>query len=338
MPTAMITGLGGTRLSQAEADFLRAVQPCGLILFARNCETPAQVLQLVTDAKAATGLADLLVLIDQEGGRVRRLKSPAWRDLPPAAAYAALYRKDAAEALRAGWLSARLTADELGAAGINTNCAPVLDVPVSGSHDIIGDRAYGTTVAEVVRLGRAVAEGYVAGGVLPVIKHIPGHGRARADSHFDLPVVDASRQELSATDFAAFRAFSDYPAAMTAHVVFDSIDPRAPASVSEIVTREIIRGEIGFDGLLMSDDLSMRALRGSMRERAQAVLAAGSDIVLHCNGNLDEMADVAAVAPELTGEPLRRLERCLVVVAANSSPFNIAEAEAAIRRAFAATA
>src|SRR5258705_493876 len=233
MPTAMITGLGGTRLSQAEADFLRAVQPCGLILFARNCETPAQVLQLVTDAKAATGLADLLVLIDQEGGRVRRLKSPAWRDLPPAAAYAALYRKDAAEALRAGWLSARLTADELGAAGINTNCAPVLDVPVSGSHDIIGDRAYGTTVAEVVRLGRAVAEGYVAGGVLPVIKHIPGHGRARADSHFDLPVVDASRQELSATDFAAFRAFSDYPAAMTAHVVFDSIHPRAPASAGE---------------------------------------------------------------------------------------------------------
>ncbi len=337
MRASLITGLAGTHLTPDEARFLAGVKPCGLILFARNCETPGQVRKLVAEAKAAIGEDEVLVLIDQEGGRVRRLMPPHWRELPPAAAFAHLRERDPDGAEKAARLVARLTAADLRDLGINTNCVPVLDIPAPLSHEIISDRAYGTTPEAVSRMGRAVAEGHLAGGVLPVIKHMPGHGRARADSHLELPVVTTPREELSATDFAPFRALNDMPAAMTAHVVFTAIDAHAPASISETVTREIMRGEIGFDGLLMSDDLSMKALTGSMWARAEAVIRAGSDVVLHCNGELQEMEQAAAGVPPLTGQPLQRFERCLAALNRNE-PFDIAEAEAALARALMATA
>jgi beta-N-acetylhexosaminidase len=336
MRAALITGLEGSALTEAEKAFLREARPCGLILFARNCLSPDQVRKLVDESKDAIASGDLLVLVDQEGGRVRRLRPPQWQDLPAAGAFAARYGQDAEDAMRAAWLAARRTAGELVSCGINTNCAPVLDLAVPGAHAIIGDRAYGASPEQVARLGRAVAEGYLAGGVLPVIKHIPGHGRALADSHFELPVVSASRDELSRTDFAPFRALSDMPAAMTAHVVYAAVDPDLPASISPRVVGDVIRGEIGFGGFLMSDDLSMEALKGPIRARAEAVIAAGSDAALHCNGCLAEMEAVAAGAPPLSGESLRRFERCLSILG-QADPYSIAEADAALRRVLAAS-
>ena len=336
MRASLITGLAGTDLTPDEARFLADVQPCGLILFARNCGSPDQIRRLLLDAKSAIGTEDVLVLIDQEGGRVRRLMPPQWRALPSGRAYALLSETSFALAEETARQVARLTAADLKGLGINTNCVPVLDIPAPDSHEIIGDRAYGTTPEAVARLGRAVAEGHMAGGVVPVMKHMPGHGRARADSHLELPVVTASWAELSATDFAPFHALKDLPAAMTAHVVFTAVDPDAPASTSEIVTRNVMRGEIGFDGLLMSDDLSMKALSGTMRARAEAVIRAGSDVALHCNGSLAEMEEVASGVPPLTGQPLSRFERCLAVLP-RDEPFDVAEAEAALDRALMAT-
>jgi beta-N-acetylhexosaminidase len=277
------------------------------------------------------------VLIDQEGGRVRRLKPPHWRQLPAAAAYGRLYAGGASEACRIARLAAQLTAAELGACGINTNCVPVLDVPTPGSHDIIGDRAYGAAVDQVVMLGRAVAEGHIAGGVLPVMKHVPGHGRATKDSHLELPVVTAPRPELERTDFAAFRACADLPAAMTAHVVFEAIDRDRPASASARVVAEIVRGSIGFAGLLMSDDLGMQALAGTIAERARAVLSAGCDLALVCSGNLADTEAVAEVAPQLGGAALERFERALATVGRPRS-FDVAEAEGCLARALRASA
>jgi beta-N-acetylhexosaminidase len=329
MLSAFITGLAGLELTAREASVLRAARPCGVILFARNVADPEQVRRLVEDASAAIGDENVLVLIDQEGGRVRRLRPPHWRELPAGAAYGEIYVEDPERALRAARLVARLTAADLRAIGINTNCTPVLDVPVAGSHDIIGDRAYGRDVAPVTALGRAVAEGFMTGGVLPVIKHVPGHGRATADSHLALPVVAAGRADLEATDFAPFRALADLPAAMTAHVVFSVIDADAAASVSRRVTQEIIRGSIGFGGLLMSDDLGMRALSGSVAERAAAVIAAGSDLALLCSGNLSETESVAAVVPKLDGPALARYRQACAVFG-QQQPFDVAEAQACL--------
>jgi beta-N-acetylhexosaminidase len=334
MPTAFITGVSGEALTPDEAAFLKLARPCGFILFARNCVSHDQIRHLVADVRAAIGSDDLLVLIDQEGGRVQRLRPPLGRALPPAAAYARMYEQEREEGLEAAFLAARLVAEDLLALGINTDCAPVLDVPVPGAHDVIGNRAYGTEPLQIAALGRAVAEGFIAGGVLPVIKHIPGHGRANADSHHDLPVVTTGREELSAADFRTFKELATMPAAMTAHVVFTAIDPEHPASTSEIVTRDVIRGEIGFDGLLMSDDLSMKALSGSFAERTQAVLKAGSDVALHCNGDLSEMQAVAAEVPELAGQALARFRRCLDVLATRK-PFDSARAEALLAAAIA---
>jgi beta-N-acetylhexosaminidase len=275
---------------------------------------------------------DILVLIDQEGGRVRRLRPPNWRELPCAAAYGRLYRDDPAAACRTARLAAQLTAAELRGAGINTNCVPVLDVPAPGSHDIIGDRAYGAAPDQVAALGRAVAEGHMAGGVLPVIKHVPGHGRATADSHLELPVVTASRADLERTDFAAFRACADLPAAMTAHVVYAAIDPAQSASTSPRVIADIVRGAIGFDGLLMSDDLGMQALTGSMAERVKAVLTSGCDVALVCNGDLADTEAAAAAAPPLGGASLERYQRACAVLQHQDS-FEIAEAERCLARA-----
>lgn len=324
---ALITGLEGTGLTSAEARFLGETRPLGIILFARNCEGHDQIRRLVADALAAIGTDETLVLIDQEGGRVQRLRPPLGRALPPAAAYAARYEGgDPEGACAAAEAAARLVARDLRDLGINTNCTPVLDLPVAGAHAIIGDRAFGTTVEQVVNLGRAVAKGFMAGGVLPVIKHIPGHGRSTKDSHLDLPVVDCPHAELSATDFAPFKALADIPAAMTAHVVFTAVDPDDPASTSAKVTFDIIRGEIGYDGLLMSDDLGMHALTGTMRERAEAVIRAGSDVALHCSGNLSEMKEAASGVPDLAGNALRRANRALAVLKSGQE-FDIAAAE-----------
>jgi beta-N-acetylhexosaminidase len=290
---------------------------------------PEQLRRLTGAARAAIGADEVLILIDQEGGRVQRLKPPHWRRLPPAAAYGAQYARGPVRAVRATRLVARLMAAELRAVGINTDCAPVLDVPVPGSHAVIGDRAYGTSPDQVAALGRAMAEGLMTGGVLPVIKHIPGHGRATKDSHHDLPVVTAARKDLDDTDFAPFRALAGLPAAMTAHVVFASIDADRPASTSQRVTAEIIRGAIGFDGLLMSDDLGMKALHGDVSERALAVLNAGSDVALLCSGDLAETERVAAVAPPLQGASLARFERACAVFGQQQA-FDQAEAEAAL--------
>jgi beta-N-acetylhexosaminidase len=306
MVASLITGLSGEILTDDERRFYRDVQPAGLILFARNVAGVEQLKRLVADVLATVGRSDFLVLIDQEGGRVQRLRPPMARTLPAAAVYGKLYARNSDRAKRAAFAVARLAAEELGAFGINMNCAPVIDLPVEGAHEIISDRAYGRDIDQVVALAEAVANGLMTGGVTPVIKHIPGHGRATADSHFALPVVTASRQELSASDFAPFRALSHMPAAMTAHVVYSAIDPDRPASTSAIVMREIIRGEIGFDGLLMSDDLSMQALSGPIRRRAEAVIAAGSDLALHCNGDIDEMRAAAAGVPALEGRAAER--------------------------------
>ena len=326
MTKAFIAGVAGETLSPAEASFFRSAAPAGLILFARNCVSHEQIRRLVGDVRDAVGGDEILVLIDQEGGRVQRLRPPLGRALPAAQAYAMLFAEDATLAREAAFNAARLVADDLISLGINTDCAPVLDLPVPGSHDIIGDRAYGTEVAQVAMLARAVAEGFMAGGVLPVIKHIPGHGRATADSHLELPVVTEPHAVLSATDFAPFKALRDMPAAMTAHVVYTAIDAARPASTSERVTRDVIRGEIGFDGLLMSDDLSMKALTGSFTERTQAVLSAGSDLALHCNGVLAEMEEVAGAAPALSGEALRRFHAALAVLE-RRDPYDSVKAE-----------
>lgn len=334
MRTALITGLAGLALTAAERAFVASVRPAGIILFARNLETHDQIRRLVAEARSVVGSDELLVLIDQEGGRVQRLRPPLGRALPPAAAYGAIYATDRAAACRLARAAARLMAHDLAALGINTDCAPVLDVPVPGAHDIIGNRAYGREVAQIAALGRAVAEGLMAGGVVPVIKHIPGHGRATADSHLDLPVVATPHAELSRSDFAPFKALADMPAAMTAHVVFSALDAERPASTSRLVTEQVIRAEIGFDGLLMSDDLGMHALTGAMRGRAEAVIAAGSDVALHCSGDLAEMEAAAAGCPRLDGAADRRWRRCLAVLGRREA-FDMAAAEAAVERALA---
>lgn len=337
MPSAFITGLAGATLLEAERSFLASARPAGIILFARNCVAHDQIRRLVGDARDAIGSPDALVLIDQEGGRVQRLRPPIGRALPAAAAFGALYAGDPDDACRLAYLVSRQNAADLTALGINTNCAPVLDVPVPGAHDVIGNRAYGATPEQVAALGAEVAAGLMAGGVLPVMKHIPGHGRAGADSHHALPTVATPRASLEATDFAPFRALAHLPAAMTAHVLFTDIDRDNPASTSPTITADIIRGSIGFDGLLMSDDLSMKALGGPLGARARAVLTAGSDLALHCNGVMAEMEAVAAECSEVSGTSRRRLDAALAILQQHE-PFEPQLAEAAISRALSVTA
>jgi len=306
---AMILGAAGLTLSAEEKSLYRDERPWGFILFARNVSGPDQIRELVAEMRACVNNPEAPVFIDQEGGRVQRLRPPLAQTYPPGAAIGALYRRDRQAGLRAAWLMSRLHADDLRRYGINADCLPVLDVPVEGAHDVIGDRAYGKDPETVAALGRAAAEGLLAGGVLPVIKHIPGHGRALADSHLALPKVDAAHDALSSHDFAPFKALSDMPMAMTAHVVYSAIDAERPATTSSRVIGDIIRGEIGFDGLLMSDDLSMRALSGDFAERTEASLAAGCDVVLHCNGVMDEMRSVARAARPLAAKSLERADR-----------------------------
>src|SRR5271165_5606757 len=302
---AFITGLAGTELSDRERAFLREAQPWGFILFSRNIAGPQQLRRLIEEARATLGRA-APALIDQEGGRVQRLGPPHWQPYPPGAAYGALYDRNRDFGLAAARLGGRLIAEDLAALGIDIDCLPIADVPVPGADPVVGDRAYGTEPGKVAAIAGAIAQGLGDGGVRPVLKHIPGHGRATADSHAKLPVVNADRAVLEATDFAAFRPLAALPLAMTAHVVFTAIDPIAPATVSPIIVHDVIRDSIGFQGLLMSDDISMGALSGSVGDRTRAAFAAGCDLVLHCNGEMPEMLAVAAEAPLLAGEAARR--------------------------------
>ena len=308
---AFITGVAGTNLSAEERNFIAAERPWGFILFKRNVADPAQVTALTDQLRAAVGEPNAPVLIDQEGGRVQRLSPPHWPLYPPGAAFGSLYDIDAALGLRAALLSARLIGDDLAELGVTVDCLPLADVPVAGADAVIGNRAYGTEPTKVSAIARAVTVGLAQGGILPVLKHIPGHGRATADTHLRLPVVDTAQAELETTDFAAFRPLVDLPMAMTAHVVFSAYDPAHPATTSATMIETVIRGLIGFQGLLMSDDVSMNALAGSIAERTRAIFAAGCDLVLHCNGKLDEMREVASETPELSGKALIRAERAL---------------------------
>ena len=308
---AFITGVSGLELSAAEREFIRQERPWGFILFKRNIETPAQVFQLVEELRKAVGQVDAPVLIDQEGGRVQRLGPPHWPVYPPGAVFGTLYDIEPNLGLAAARLSARLIAADLLELGITVDCLPLADLPVTGADAVIGNRAYGTEPGKVAAIGRAVTEGLEQGGVLPVLKHIPGHGRATADTHFTLPEVDTPGAELARTDFAAFQPLADLPMAMTAHVVFSALDPAQPATTSATMIEQVIRGVIGFQGLLMSDDVSMNALAGSIAERTRAIIAAGCDMVLHCNGKLDEMREVAGETPELSGKALERARRAL---------------------------
>lgn len=306
-PRAVVFGCAGLALSAEERAFYRDADPFGFILFRRNCETPDQVRALVAAMRESVGRADAPVLIDQEGGRVARMRPPRWRRFPPMRVFGELAERDREAGREAARINARLLAAMLMDAGVTVDCAPVCDVPVDGAHDIIGDRAFARDPELVAELARATCEGLMAGGVLPVIKHIPGHGRAFADSHAELPLVEAPLAELEASDFVPFRRLLDMPLAMVAHVVLKAIDASAPASTSATVVREVVRGApIGYTGLLFSDDLSMGALAGSMAERTAAVLAAGLDIVLHCNGEMAEMREVAALVPPLSDATARR--------------------------------
>jgi beta-N-acetylhexosaminidase len=307
---AFICGISGTGIEPDEAAFLRATDPFGLILFKRNVDNPAQVKALTAKFRDLLG-RDAPVLVDQEGGRVQRLGPPHWPAYPPGSAYAARYAARAETGLEAVRLGGRLIAEDLRNVGIDVDCLPVADVPVAGADAVIGDRAFGTSPGQVAALAGAQAEGLMAGGVLPVLKHLPGHGRATADSHLRLPVVDTDRATLEATDFAAFRPLSSLPLGMTAHVVFSAIDAAQPATTSAIMIGDVIRGSIGFEGLLMSDDVSMGALSGTLAERSRLAIAAGCDLVLHCNGSMDEMREVADASPPLAGAALRRAERAL---------------------------
>jgi len=311
MIRACILGCAGTTLSDEERALFEQAQPFGFILFARNIENPDQVRALVRELRMLVGRDNAPILIDQEGGRVQRLRPPHWPDFPTAASFGEVHARDAARGLEAARLGARLIAAELAALGINVDCLPVADLLFAEGHGIIGDRAYGSDPDIVALLGRAAADGLMEGGVLPVVKHMPGHGRARADSHEELPVVETPIDELDRTDFQSFRRLNDLPIGMTAHVVYTAVDPQHAATVSPVAIEEVIRKRIGFDGLLLSDDLSMKALKGSLGSRTEAALTAGCDVALHCNGHLDEMAEVVAAAGPLAGEAARRAAAAL---------------------------
>ena len=333
-PRACILGLAGPTLLSEERAFFRDVNPWGFILFGRNVEMPDQVARLTACLRETIGRPDAPILIDQEGGRVQRLRPPHWRSYPAARAFGRIAANDPLLRRELVRLGARLIAHDLAALGINVDCLPVLDVPDPTGHEIIGDRAYGQTPDEVAALGRAAAEGLIAGGVLPVVKHMPGHGRARADSHLELPVVEAPLDALAARDFAPFRALSDMPLGMTAHVIYPALDRTHPGTTSRSVVRKAIRGAIGFDGLLMTDDLSMKALSGDFTARARSALAAGCDVVLHCNGDMAEMRAVVAGVGELASKSARRAQAALARIPHAPEPLDLAAAAARFEAAF----
>jgi beta-N-acetylhexosaminidase len=322
---AVILGCAGPSLDAFERDFFPAANPVGFILFRRNCVSPGQVRDLVASLRECVGRSDAPVLIDQEGGRVARLRPPHWRAYPAAARLGSLPDPLAETASR---LCARLIGDDLAQLGITVDCLPVLDLAIAGADPVIGDRAYGSDGRRVARLARAACEGLLESGIIPVIKHIPGHGRAGVDSHDACPVVETSHIELARTDFAPFCALAAMPWAMTAHIVYSAIDPTAPATLSSAVIAEVIRAEIGFGGVLISDDLSMRALGGGLGERTRRTLAAGCDLVLHCNGSPTEMEEIVAAAAMISPRTAERLARGEAMRCSAANGFDREEAEA----------
>jgi beta-N-acetylhexosaminidase len=326
VPLAVVLGCSGERLNTFERDFFAATDPVGFILFRRNCRSPEQVRDLVSSLRGCVDRADAPVLIDQEGGRVARLRPPHWRNYPAPARIASLPDPQAEAAARLG---ARLLADDLAQLGITVDCLPVLDLAMPGADSVIGDRSYGGDPERVARLSGAVCAGLLEGAVLPVLKHIPGHGRARVDSHHACPLVETSREELARMDFDPFRALTAMPWAMTAHIIYSAIDATMPATLSPPVIAGVIRGQIGFDGVLVSDDLSMRALDGRLGERTRRALAAGCDLALHCNGDLEEMEEVVAAARPISSLTAARLSRGEEMRRASAaSEFDRGEAEA----------
>lgn len=329
---AFIAGCLGTSLTSGERAFFREARPWGFILFRRNIHSPAQVAALTAQLRDSVGW-QAPILIDQEGGRVQRMSAPHWPVYPAARAFLAI--NDPLRQREIIRLSARLMAHDLKSVGIDVDCLPVLDAPVAGSHDVIGDRAYAHDPDRVAQLGRAAAEGLLAGGVLPVIKHMPGHGRARVDSHHDLPVVEASLETLRGHDFRPFRHLADMPLAMTAHVLFTALDPRRPATVSRPIVTGIMRGELGFDGLIMTDDISMKALSGSFAQKSRAAIRAGVDLVLHCHGVMEEMVAVADSVPMMTGARARRAANALARIRHEPEPLDVDETRAQVAAALA---
>ncbi len=315
---AAIYGLSGPVLTNEERDFFRDSNPVGYILFARNVVDRDQLRALTDDLRSISGRSDLPILIDQEGGRVARLRAPSWPEFPPAGRFAELYRHAPATAIQAARCNAQAIAVLLAEVGVNVNCLPLLDVRQPGASEIIGDRSLGGDPMQVAALGRAVLDGMAEAGVAGVIKHIPGHGRALVDSHLELPVVDACEDALE-VDLEPFISLHNAPIGMTAHVVYSAWDGDRCASLSPLVVGAIIRGRIGFDGLLLSDDLGMHALSGSFEERARGVLAAGCDIALHCSGDMDEMMSLAKGVDALGGDGLRRLGTALASIAGRTS-------------------
>jgi beta-N-acetylhexosaminidase len=307
---AAIYGLSGPIMTEAERDFFRDSAPAGFILFARNCENPEQLLALTDSLRDLSGREDLPIMIDQEGGRVARMKPPVWPEFPSGEAFARLYDKAPSSAMEAARSNARAIALTLRSSGINVNCLPLLDVRQEGAHDIIGDRALGSDPMQVAALGRAILDGMASAGVVGVIKHLPGHGRALCDSHVELPVVTATAAELE-VDLEPFERLRHAPMAMVAHVIYTAWDADRPSSTSPTVVQSIIRERIGFDGWLMSDDIGMEALNGTAGERAAAVVQAGCDAALHCSGEMEEMIDVAKMVPPMSIEAEARLSRAM---------------------------
>jgi beta-N-acetylhexosaminidase len=306
-PLATIFGCAGPRLGAAERRFFARANPTGFILFARNVEAPEQVRTLVEDLRQAVGRETAPVLVDQEGGRVQRLKPPHWRASPAPGRFGELAARDLAAAVEAVRLNARIIGGELAVLGIDTVCAPSLDLRLPGAHEVIGDRGFAADPSIVATLGRAACEGFFSAGVTPVIKHLPGHGRAEVDSHLQLPKVSAPLDELDASDFRPFRELADMPLGMTGHLLIEAVDGKHPATLSSRVIAEVIRGRIGFQGVLITDDLSMQALAGPVQARAAAAIAAGCDIVLHCNGKLSEMEAVAEAVPASSDNVAKRV-------------------------------
>lgn len=329
---AVIFGCAGTSLSADERAFFRDADPLGFILFARNIENPDQARRLTEDLRSCVARGEAPVLIDQEGGRVARLRPPHWRKAPPARLLGDLYARDPESGLEATRLNSRLLAADVASIGCDVDCLPVLDIGFPETHAVIGDRAYAGQPEPVAALGRAAAEGLLAEGVMPVIKHMPGHGRASVDSHETLPRVSAPRALLERTDFVPFKLLADLPWAMTAHVLYEAIDSAAAGTVSARIVREVVRGHIGFEGLLVSDDLSMQALGGTVGERVAAALAAGCDIGLHCNGRMAEMREVAANAGPLTAIGRQRFEVGRQYLARHRAPLARADFADARRR------
>jgi len=298
----------GLALSDAEKNFFAHEKPLGFILFGRNVETPKQVSKLAADFRQAVGRPDAPVLVDQEGGRVQRLKEPHWYKAPSFGTLGAIYNLDPDKGRRAVSLATRLIALDLTAVGISVNCSPCLDLSLAETSSVIGNRSFSEKPEIVAELATIVCDEYIKAGIAPVIKHLPGHGRGAVDSHIELPTVDASMEELLTSDFVPFKQLSHMSWGMTAHIVFEAIDPDYPATQSNIVIEDIIRGEIGFDGVLLTDDLNMNALSGTLGHRAKLAQEAGIDILLHCSGKLDEMREVAAACSPITDEIIRRIE------------------------------